>query len=119
MTVQPAALLRKAAYGLNHNPNLVVCCIALLLLVLLPHRRAVSDASMAAVARAAGLHLAGGDKDFSPTSASLDFPDNCGADLVMQVSVWLWGRGGGDRPGSLAAQHQHLHACMPGVGVSC
>lgn len=40
---------------------------------------------MAAVATAACLHLAGGDKDFRVTAPSLTFPDTWGADLVMQV----------------------------------
>lgn len=40
---------------------------------------------MSAVATAACLHLAGGDKDFSATSPSLDFPDNWGTDTVMAV----------------------------------
>lgn len=51
-----------------------------------PCRRVVSDASMAAVATAACLHLAGADKDFRVTAPSLIFPDAWGADLVMQVS---------------------------------
>lgn len=51
-----------------------------------PCRRVVSDASMAAVATAACLHLAGADKDFRVTAPSLSFPDAWGADLVMQVS---------------------------------
>lgn len=46
---------------------------------------------MAAVATAACLHLAGGDKDFKVTAPSLSFSDAWGADLVMQV------RGGGGK----------------------
>uniref|UniRef100_A0A383VMJ6 Vacuolar protein sorting-associated protein 51 homolog n=1 Tax=Tetradesmus obliquus TaxID=3088 RepID=A0A383VMJ6_TETOB len=46
-------------------------------------RRTVGDSAMSAVATAACLHLAGGDKDFSATSPSLDFPDNWGTDTVM------------------------------------
>lgn len=43
---------------------------------------------MAAVATAACLHIAGGDKDFRSTAPSLSFPDLWGADLVMQVREW-------------------------------
>lgn len=65
--------------------------------MLLFRRRVVSDASMAAVATAACLHLAGGDKDFRVTAPSLSFPDTWGADLVMQVCLisrnrHAWGR---------------------------
>jgi hypothetical protein len=42
---------------------------------------------MSAVATAACLHLAGGDKDFSATSPSLDFPDDWGTDTVMAVRI--------------------------------
>lgn len=56
-----------------------------LLLLCARRRRVVSEASMAAVATAACLHLAGGDKDFRVTAPSLTFPDTWGADLVMQV----------------------------------
>jgi hypothetical protein len=45
----------------------------------------VGESAMSAVATAACLHLAGGDKDFSATSPSLDFPDNWGTDTVMAV----------------------------------
>jgi hypothetical protein len=47
----------------------------------------VGDSAMSAVATAACLHLAGGDKDFSATSPSLDFPDNWGTDTVMAVRL--------------------------------
>jgi hypothetical protein len=52
----------------------------------------VSDAALAAVATAACLHLAGGDKDFRVTAPSLNFPDAWGADLVMQVQCKLLGQ---------------------------
>lgn len=56
------------------------------LVALVLFRRVVGDAAMVSVAQAAGLHIAGGDKDFSPTAASLTFTEDWGAAMVLQVS---------------------------------
>ncbi|KAF8059217.1 VPS51 [Scenedesmus sp. PABB004] len=48
-------------------------------------RRVVGDGAMAAVASAARLDLAGGDRDFSPSAPSLTFGQGWGADVVVQA----------------------------------